>query len=137
MTDGRSYQPGDALLVGPGTSFLLCEYGDLVGPYRATAHEFTRPAPDPVVVDHTDTGPGVGTDPWADPTPTRTLVIGRVAPGVRRIEVTAGPYTAGSPLYNGTFLARVEWTERPPPTDLPIVVRAYDEDDRLIGTARP
>jgi len=97
---------GGALITG-GSSYLYCDYMTASGPYTVT----------------TLAG---GYD----------VVLGRVAPSARRVEVRIDEGVSPVTLYNGTFLIR--WTWDPGRTAVghrAVTVRAYDALDRLLGQA--
>lgn len=131
--DGVEQPPdGDALLAGPGRSYAICTFSPEGS--RTTIHEFADLGPAAVSVDYTRTG---GTPSGFDPddplTGVLTVVAGRVAPDVRRIEVGIGEGTFPAPIYNDTFL----FSASTPRGEVPeVVVRAYDGGGRLLGTAQ-
>ena len=123
---------GGALIAG-GSSYLYCDYMTASGPYTVTTLD-RRGEPMPIAIDLAESRPGP--DPGDPLAGGYDVVLGRVAPSARRVEVRIDEGVFPVTLYNGTFLIR--WTWDPGRTAVghrAVTVRAYDALDRLLGQA--
>jgi hypothetical protein len=125
---------GGALITGV-SSYLYCDYMTASGPYAVTTLD-RRGEPEPIAIDLAESRPGPGGDPGDPLAGGYDVVLGRVVPSARRVEVRIDEGAFPVTVYNGTFLIRWTWDPgRSAVGHRAVTVRAYDGLDRLLGQA--
>jgi hypothetical protein len=123
---------GGALITGT-SSYTYCDYMTESGPYAVTTLH-RRGEPEPIAIDLAESRPGP--DPGDPLAGGYDVVLGRVAPSARRVEVRIDDGIFPLALYNDTFLIRSTWDpSRTAAGHRTVTVRAYDGLDRLLGQA--